>query len=343
MLRFFIRRILWILPIILSVTLLTFLLSHVGGHPEAAYVTEETPPQVVEQVIERYHLDEPAVVQYWWYLKNLLKGDWGISRSSSNLPVLEAIRAYFPATLELSLLAIAIALLLSLPLGIASALRRNSWLDGAARVLSLAGVSLPIFILALLLQYLLFFRLKQAGLPHFPLGGRVTLDTALTYPLNTITGLYSLDNLLRGNWRMLLDACRHLILPAFSLAFASVGLFTRITRASMLEVLREDYITVARAKGLHEGRLIWTHALRNAVIPIATVVGLQMGRILGGTVIVETVFFFPGIGLWAVSAISASDSASIMGFVLLIAIIRTVLNLVTDFSYTLLDPRVRYQ
>lgn len=343
MVAFFIKRLLWVPLVVLAVTVLTFLLSQSTGHPEAAYVTEHTPPEVVQQVIERYRLDAPPIVQYWWYLRNLLRGDWGISRSASNLPVLDAIATYFPATLELSILAILIALMIALPLGVMSAVKRNSWVDSVARVVSLAGVSLPIFILALMLQYVLFFQLQQAGLFHFPLGGRVALRTAMQYPLRSITGMYVFDSLITGNWPFFFDALRHLALPAFSLAFASVGLFTRITRTSMLEVMSADYVKVARAKGLRETRVIWTHAFRSALIPVITVVGLQMGRILGGTVIVETVFYFPGLGLWAVSAITASDSASIMGFVLVVAVVRTVLNLITDFFYTLLDPRIRYQ
>jgi peptide/nickel transport system permease protein len=210
-------------------------------------------------------------------------------------------------------------------------------------VLSLAGVSLPIFVSALLLQYFLFFKLQQAGLFHFPLGGRVTLDLIIDHPLKRITGMYVLDSLLTGNWPILVDSFLHLLLPAFSLGLASTGILTRITRTSMLEVLHEDYITVARAKGLRESTVIVRHALKNSLIPVITILGLRLGRILGGTVIVETVFFFPGLGHWAVGAISSSDSASIMGFVLLISIIRSVLNLVTDVGYSLLDPRVRYE
>ena len=343
MIGFLIRRILWIPTVILAVTFLTFMLSQASGHPESAYVAEDATPEEVAMVIERYHLDAPAIVQYWWYLKNLLRGDWGISRSSSNLPVLEAIKEYFPATVEVALLAIVIAMAIALPLGIAAALNRNGWIDSFTRVFSLAGVSLPIFVTALLLQYFLFFKLKQAGLFYFPLGGRVTLSTIVDHPLKRITGMYVLDSLLTGNWVILLDSFKHLLLPAFSLGLASTGMLTRITRTSMLEVLQEDYITVARAKGLREGRLIMTHALRNALIPVITILGLRLGRILGGTVIVETVFFFPGLGLWAVGAISTTDMASIMGFVLLISVIRSVMNLLTDVGYSLLDPRIRYE
>jgi len=341
MIGFLVRRILWIPVVLLAVTVLTFMLSQASGHPEAAYVAEDAPPEVVEQVIKRYHLDEPAVTQYLWYLKNLLRGDWGISRSSSNLPVLEAIKEYFPATLEVALLAILIAMLISLPLGIAAALNRNGWIDNVTRVLSLAGVSLPIFVSALLLQYFFFFKLQQAGLFHFPLGGRVTLGLIIDHPLKRVTGMYVLDSLLTGNWSIFFDSFKHLLLPALSLGLASTGMLTRITRTSMLDVLNEDYITVARAKGLRESRLILTHALRNSLIPVITILGLRLGRILGGTVIVETVFFFPGLGHWAVGAICTSDSASIMGFVLLISIIRSLLNLVTDLGYSLLDPRIR--
>jgi len=329
------------IPVLLCVSVLTFLLSHVGGDPVSAYVTEETPPQVVAQVIERYHLNEPLYAQYWWYLRGLFRGEWGISRSAGNLPVWQAIKSYFPASLELGALSMLIAVVVSLPLGVLSAIRQNSFLDNVTRIFALSGVSIPIFWLALLLQYFLYFNLKMAGLPHLPLGGRVALPVVLCHPLSNLSGLYLFDSLVTMNWHVFASVLQHLVLPAGTLAFASLGILTRITRSSMLEILEEDYIKVARSKGLSESSVMM-RALRNALIPVVTVAGLRMGAILSGAILVETVFFFPGIGLWAVKAIAASDSAAIMAFVLLVAFMRSVLNLFADIMYLLLDPRIRY-
>ncbi len=343
MLEMLVRRIAWLVPVLLSVSVITFSLVYIGGDPVTAYVTDQTPPETVQEIIERYHFDDPVYVQYVYYLAGLLRGEWGISRSAGNLPVTDAIKAYFPASLELGLLSILIALAVALPLGVLSAVRRNSLLDNLARVFSLSGVSIPIFWLALLLQYTLYFQLKMAELPYLPLGGRLDVAVTLDHPLQTITGMYLLDSALTGNWPVFVNALQHLILPAGTLAFASLGIMTRLTRSSMLEILSKDYISVARAKGLKERSVVWLHAMRNALIPIVTITGLRMGAILSGAVLVETVFFFPGIGLWAVNAITASDSAAIMAFVLLVALVRSLLNLLTDISYAFLDPKIRYQ
>jgi len=340
-LGYLVKRFLWMLPVLLGITVLTFFLSRVGGDPVTAYVSEQTPPEAVEQVIARYHLRDPLYIQYWWYLKGLLKGDWGISRAAGNLPVLEAIKIYFSATVELASLSMIIAVAVSLPLGVLSAIQRNGFIDAITRVFSLCGVSIPIFWLALLLQYLFYFKLETLGLPHLPLGGRLSLP--VTSSFHSVTGFYLLDAVLQHNWMALSNAFAHLILPAGTLAFASLGLLTRVTRSSLLEVLEEDYVKVARAKGVSERRVIWRHALRNALLPVITVAGLRMGAVLSGAVLVETIFFFPGIGAWAVHAVTALDSASIMAFVLLVALIRSALNLLTDISYVFLDPRVRLE
>lgn len=337
-----IKRILWMVPTILCVSILSFALSRIGGDPIDAYIGEETPPAAIERIVEQYHFDAPLPVQYWYYFTGLLQGDWGISRSTGGLPVLSAIAAYLPASVELAAFSMLIALALSLPLGIVSATRSNGLIDNLSRVVSLAGVATPTFWFALLLQFFLFYKLKMAGLPHLPLAGRVGMAVSLAHPLQHITGLYLLDSLLTGNWVFFRSAFMHLILPSVTLGFMLMGVFTRLTRSSMLDVLRVDYVQVARAKGLPERTVIVRHALRNALIPLVTVFGLRLGWVLSGAILVEMVFAFPGLGYWAIGGIQASDSATIMGFVLIVALIRSTLNLLTDMAYIALDPRIRY-
>ncbi len=341
MLELVLRRLAWMVVVLLCVSVITFMLIYVGGNPVVAYISDQTPPQTVQQVIKRHHLDDPIYVQYVYYLDGLIHGDWGISRSAGNLPVTSAIRQYFPASVELGMLSVFLSLLIALPLGVLSAMRRNSVIDNVARIVSLSGVSIPVFWLALLLQFVFYFVLKSAHLPYLPQGGRLDVSVSLDHPLHVITGLYLVDSVITGNWAVFVNALEHLIMPAFTLAFASLGIITRLTRSSMLEVMERDYVTVARAKGVKEWLVVWKHAMRNALVPIVTITGLRMGAVLSGAVLVETVFYFPGVGLWAVKAITASDSAAIMAFVLLVAVVRSVINLLTDISYSLLDPKIR--
>jgi peptide/nickel transport system permease protein len=291
--------------------------------------------------VEAHHLDEPLYIQYWYYLRDLLHGDWGISRSDANRPVIESIRSYFPATLELTIFAIVIGVIFGIPIGIISALKKDKPIDHTARIFSLAGVSTPVFWLALLMQYVFFYQLKILNLPYLPLGGRADSLLLAEYPLRQITGMYILDSLLTGNWPIFFDSLLHIIMPAFALSYISLALISRMMRSSMLEVLRQDYITLARSKGLSEKVVIYRHALRNALIPTVTVTGIAFGGLLAGAVLTESVFSWPGMGRWSTLAIQRADIAGIIGFTQLTAVIYVLANLLVDLIYAALDPRIK--
>ena len=271
----------------------------------------------------------------------LFHGDWGLSHSQGDEPVIEVIRADLPATMELATVATLIQIVVAVPLGIVSAVRRNKPVDHASRLLALSGASFPVFWLALMLQYVFFYGLQMHNLPYLPATGRLGDVTLYNYPLTTITGFYLVDSLLTWNIPVFKDALAHIILPAFTLGFTGMGLITRITRSSMLEVLRQDYVTLARAKGLPERVVIYKHALKNAINPTITIIGLSFGFILGGSPLTEVVFSWPGIGKWAAAALVASDRASIMAYVLLTGATFVLVNLVVDVLYSVIDPRVR--
>lgn len=336
------RRLLLLIPVLLGVTLIAFTLSHVVGDPVAAYVTEKTPDWQVQQIRRAHHLDQPIYVQYFYYLADLLQGNWGLSRAANDRPVIEVIGEFFPATLELTIVAIAFSLALGIPFGIISAVRRDKPIDHGTRVFALTGVSMPIFWLGLLLQYIFFYEFKVAGLPWLPSGSRVNEFVILEHPLQRITGLYLVDSLLTGNTWVFFDSLTHLIMPGFCLSYVTLALIMRMMRSSMLEVLRQDYITLARSKGLSERAVIYKHALKNAMIPTVTVTGIAFGGLLAGAVLTETVFSWPGVGRWSTSAILRTDFAAIMGFTILVAVVYVTVNLVVDVLYAALDPRIRY-
>jgi len=334
-LRYYIaRRLLLLIPILFGVTIVAFTLSHVVGDPLAAYVTERTPDTVRQLIIDRYHFDDPIYIQYFYYLDALLHFDLGISPTDAYRPVSESLASYFPATIELSMSAMFIAVLAGIPLGIVSATHRDRPLDHASRVFSLAGVSMPIFWLGLILLYLFYF-----VIPIFPSGGRLDIGTS---PPPTLTGLYTIDSLLAGDLETFGEAVWHLILPAITLSFASLAIITRMMRSSMLEVLNQDYIRTARSKGLTERTVNFRHAMKNAMIPTMTIIGLSFGALLSGTVLTEIIFRWPGLGRFSVQAILYLDHAAIMGFVLLIAVIYVFANLIVDLLYSFFDPRIRY-
>lgn len=336
---YILKRLLLLFPVLLGVSGLTFVLSHMVGDPVAAYVTsEKIPEERIQQIIRAHGLDKPLHIQYLYYMRDLLRGDWGISRSDSNRPVIESIKTYFPATLELTIVAMTFSLLIGIPVGVISAVKKDKPVDHAVRLFALTGVSMPIFWLGLLLQYFLFYQLKIHGLPHLPLSQRI--DPTLE-PVKAVTGLLLLDSLISLNFPAFLSALAHIAMPAFCLSYATLGLIARMTRASMLEALRQDYISMARAKGLPEKIVIYRHALRNAMIPTVTVAGLAFGGLLSGAVLTESIFSWPGIGRWSTQAILTSDIGGIMGFALLTAIIYVLVNLIVDILYAALDPRVR--
>ena len=314
-----------------------------GVDPLAAYINPGLPisPQALEMLRHDLHLDQPLPVQYAYYVADLLHGDWGYSRTATQ-PVLIALLDRLPATIELAVTAVLLSAAIGVPAGVVAALRKDRAPDVAVRVISITGISFPVFWLGIILQLVFFYYLGQLGLPNLPSRGRVGELVALEYPLHPITGFYLVDSIVTGNLPFFISALRHLVLPAFTLALISLAAVVRIMRASMLEVLRQDYILLARSKGLPRRVVIVRHALRNAITPVLTTAGTTLGILLGGAVVVETVFSWPGVGLLAAQGILNNDSVLVVGFTLFVATMMVLVNLVVDILYAVIDPRVRY-
>jgi peptide/nickel transport system permease protein len=291
----------------------------------------------VRVVEEQYHLNEPLYVQYGYYLRDLVTLNWGVSPITTR-PVADDIKEFLPNTIELSAAAMLIAIAAAVPLGIVSATHRNSIGDHLARVLALFGVSAPGFWVAMVLQLVFYYQLGWVEDP----GGRLSNAVARAHPVEHVTGFLLLDAALTGNWIAFRDALEHLILPAITLALPLVALISRMVRSSMLEVLRQDYVRTARAKGLMERVVVGRHAFRNAVIPTITVIALSFGWLLTGAVVTEVVFYWPGIGQYAVGAVMSFDFPAIIAFTAISATIFVLVNLAADVAYAYLDPRVRY-
>ncbi len=327
-----IRRLVSIIPVILGMTLLTFALSHiVPTDPARLLAGPRASAEVVAKVRHENGLDQPIWKQYLNYMSGLARFDLGQSFSSFR-PVKTDLAQYFPATAELTVFALVFAILFGVSIGILSAVRQNSWMDQAARFVAINGISMPVFWLGLLAQLLLY---QQLG--WFPFGGRLN-DSAVLPP--TVTGFLTIDCLLVGSWPTFFDAVRHLLLPAFVLGLEPLAILARISRTALVEVLREPYIITARAKGLRYHTVIIKHAFRNALLPIVTVIGLLIGYLLSGSVMVETVFTWPGIGRYAARAISSADYNAVMGVTLIISLIYLSSNLIVDLVYARLDPRI---
>lgn len=327
------RRILLSVIALLGITILVFVLSHVvPGDPARLAAGPQARAEQVENVRKEYGLDKPLAQQYLIYMKNLFKGDLGKSLQSRR-PVTDDLRDYFPATLELTLVASFFAIVGGVLLGLVSALRQNQGFDHFSRIFSLAGISMPVFWLGLLLV-LIFYR----DLGWLPFGGR--LDASLTPPTH-ITGLYLLDSVLTGNWETFWSSFSYLVLPSITLSLGSLGVISRMTRASLLDVLPQDYVRTARAKGLHERQIILRHVLRNALFPIITIAGLQIGSLLSGAFLVEVIFSWPGLGTYAMKAILFLDYNGIIGVTMLIGLVYMLTNLLVDILYFVIDPRVR--
>lgn len=329
---YIVRRILYTIPVLFGISLFTFAFLRVTGDPCAALLGERYTTARCDEIRTRYGLDQPLVMQYGRYVQSVLSGDLGRSILTKR-PVASELGDYFPATVELALAAMSIAVLVGVPLGVIAAARHNSVLDLAAMVVALVGVSMPVFWLGLMLVYVLAFRM---GL--FPTSGRLAFDVEL----HSVTNLYVLDSLLTGNWPVLRDALHHLALPALALSTIPSAFIARITRSAMLDVLSTDYVRTARAKGLSERAVIARHALANALLPVVTIIGLQAGFLLAGAVLTETIFAWPGMGRWVVNAISANDVPVVQAGVLVFATVFVLVNLVVDISYAYLDPRIRY-
>jgi peptide/nickel transport system permease protein len=332
-----IRRLLLAIPILLGMTLIAFIVSRaMPVDPVVAAVGQQAAdhPAVVQAFRERWGLDQPLPIQYLTYLANLLQGDMG-QGIYSHRPVIDDLRDYMPATIELATMTILISAAISVPLGILAAMRRGGLVDLVVRLVTLVGVAMPLFWLALVALDIFYLRLGIAPPP-----GR--LSTGVAAP-PTITGMYTVDSLLTGQFGTFLDALEHLAFPSLILALWSIGLLTRITRTSMLAVLPQDYLQFARAKGGEERHVIWRHAWPNAQIPVVTVAGLAYGDLLTGAILIETIFGWPGIGHYAYKAAIFADFPAIMGVTLVFGIIYTLINLAVDLIYGFLDPRVRTQ
>jgi peptide/nickel transport system permease protein len=332
--RLIVRRIFFMLFVLWGVTLITFFLSRVApGDPARLIAGPRANAEALDHIREIYRLNDPLVQQYGHYMGDLVHGDLGTSFVTRRA-VTSDLAAFFPATVELALFAMLVGSVVGVVAGVVAAIKRGSAVDVAVRFVAVAGLSMPAFWLAMLFQ-LTFY--SQLG--WLPFGGR--LATGVPSP-PYVTGLFTVDSLLAGQWHTLADATTHLFLPVAVLAFAEVGLMARIVRTSMLEVLGEDYVRTARAKGLTGRRVLIRHALRNALLPAVTVLGLEFGLLAGGVFLVETIFAWPGIGRYAYDAIRASDYNAIMGVTLVIALVYVVVNLVVDVVYLFLDPRIRY-
>ena len=331
--RYIVQRTLTVVPVLLGVSILVFSFIHlIPGDPAVTMLGERATPEKVAEVRQQLGLDRPLHEQYLIYLGRVLRGDLGVSIVRGD-PVLSDLLRRFPATVELSVAAIALALALGIPIGIVSAVRRNSVLDSLSRVGALTGVSMPIFWLGLMLAWLFGVWLRW-----LPTGFRLEPGT----PFEPWTNFVLLDALLQRNTTVFLDALRHLVLPALALATIPLAVIARMTRASLLEVLSREYIRTAEAKGLSLVTVILRHALRNALLPVLTVVGLQVGHLLAGAILTETIFSWPGIGLWVYESIGSRDYAIVQGASLFIAAIFVLVNLVTDLLYAAVDPRIKY-
>jgi peptide/nickel transport system permease protein len=334
MARYIARRLLLMLLVLFGMSVITFALSRiVPGDPARLLAGPRARQEQVEAVAELYRLRGPILEQYGVYMAGLLRGDLGLSVTTRR-PVTEDLAQFLPATIELTTTAFLLTILVGIPVGIVSAAKRGGIFDHASRVVSIAGVSLPVFWLGLVLQVLFY---KHLGL--LPIGGRLgTLDIAPP----RVTGAYLVDSLLVGDPSLAWSSFVHLILPALTLAAGSVAVVTRMMRASILETMGADYVRTARAKGLTETSLLRRHVVRNAFIPTLTVLGLQVGYLLAGNFLVESVFNWPGIGLYAIDAISNLDYAAIMGVTLVVSVVYVAVNLIVDIFYVVLDPRITY-
>ena len=335
-LRFIGKRLVYLVIMLIGVATLVFILTKlIPGDPVTANLSQRalSDPEIVAAYKLRYGLDKPLITQYLYYMRNLIQLDLGTSIRTGN-GVLAELGRCFPATIELALWSIVIASALGVFFGIISAIRRNSVIDQVVRAISVTGVSVPSFWLALLVLFFFYYKLHLMPGP-----GR--LGTGFVPPV-TVTGLYVIDALLEGDLPKMVDAIRHLILPSCVLAAFTMGLITRTTRSNLLDVMSTDYIRTARAKGLSRSRLIVRHALGNALIPVLTVIGLGLGNLLGGMVLVETIFNWPGVGQFAYQSVMSADFPAIIGVALLIALNYMVINTVVDILYGVIDPRVRY-
>jgi peptide/nickel transport system permease protein len=327
------RRIVGSIPVIIGISFLIFLLMHIApGDPVTLLLGDDATPADVERTRREWGLDRPLMVQYWDFLTRAVTGDFGRSLKF-NEPVMKLVAERLPATLELAFASLCVAIMIAVPLGVYSAIKHNSFLDHAGMSVALIGVSLPNFWLGIMLIYFLGGQLNL-----LPVAGRIEYGIEV----KAITGLYLFDSLITGNFPAFWSALQHLLMPAVTLGSALAAIVTRISRSSVLEVMRQDYVTTARAKGLSEKTVIWRHILRNALITITTILGLQLGALLSGSVVTETVFSYPGIGDLLIQSISARDYKLTQVLILMFAVTYFVVNLLVDLLYSWIDPRIKF-
>lgn len=333
MVRFILKRFILIGLTLLGLSVIVFVVSRVApGDPARLAAGPDATEEMVQVIRAEFNLDRPLPVQYFNYLRGLARGDFGKSIRTRQ-PVWQDIKTFLPATFELVFVSISFAIGMGVLFSVLSAVFRDTWIDHSTRFLSVAGVAVPMFWLGLMLQILF-----AAKLQLFPIGGR--LSTAVMPP-EPITRFFLLDGLFTANWTAFRDAAAHILLPAFVLSFPALASIARINRAEMLETLRKDYVLNEKAQGISSRLIIWKYALKNAFIPTLTMIGLRYGWMLGGTILVETVFDWPGIGQYAVASAVYSDFQPIMGVTIILGLNFMVANLLVDLGYGFLDPRVR--
>jgi peptide/nickel transport system permease protein len=334
MLRYTLRRLILLVPVLVGLSLLVFTISNVlPGDPVKLAAGPQATQAEIDSLARELGMDQPLPVRYWTYVTGLVQGDWGQSVLTRR-PVWDDLKIYLPATLELVIAALALAVVVGIPAGLMSAVYANRWPDYVSRVLSLGAISMPRFFLGLILQ--LAFAMWLGWLP---LGGRYPI---IDEPPPTLTGFLTIDALASGNGTAFLVALQRLVLPAFAMSLSPLATITRMMRATTIEVLQQDYVLTERALGLSQRLIIFKYVLKNAMSASLTVIGLYVGWLLGGTVLVETVFDWPGVGLYATKAIVTQDFMPVMGVTLAIGTIFILANLVVDLLYGLLNPKVRY-
>jgi peptide/nickel transport system permease protein len=334
MVSYTIRRLLMLIPVLLGMTIIVFSIIHaIPGDPADTILGEKASEQSKQELRIELGLNKPMYVQYVDYMDKLVHGDLGNSIRTRS-PISTEILPYLAATIELTVVSMAIAVFVGVNAGILSAWRQNSWFDYISMLIALIGVSMPIFWLGLMEQWI--FSLQLKWLPSI---GRMDIRD----PIDAITNLYLLDAVLNGRWDQIWPVIKHLILPGIALGTIPMAIIARMTRSSMLEVMRADYVRTARAKGLAQFFVVYKHALKNALIPVVTVIGLQTGLLLGGAVLTETIFAWPGVGRYIFDAISSRDYPVIQSGILVIAVIFVLVNLFVDLLYAFIDPRINYR
>jgi peptide/nickel transport system permease protein len=330
------KRLLFAILVLAGVSVITFFVSRViPGSPVAMWVGAKPTQEQLDAAVKELGFDKPLAVQYLVYVKNLVRGDLGVSLRTHR-QVSEELSRRWTATFELVTVSILIALLAGIPVGILSATHKDRALDHVSRAASISGVAMPIFWLGMTLQILL-----HGQLGWLPLQGRIDSRILIDHPVASLTGFYLFDCLVTANWPALASAVKHMLLPAMTLSCASLAVVTRMSRSSMLEVLREDYIQTAMAYGVGKRALLYKYALKNALIPTVTVVGLSYGFMLAGSFMVESIFDWPGLGRYAVLSIETNDFPAIMGVTILFAVTYIILNLIVDLIYYAIDPRIK--